>query len=108
VGVPVLLFDLIQNIIDIGQKMKSSAKNSETTAIRILCNATTSLNTTSLTNTIKGLAEKNPSSVDKIKVYEEKLHALPGFDAPIEIICLVISRLLIIFMNNCGFFRSHR
>lgn len=67
-----------------------NAGNSGLNEIKQICADTTK----SLNNTIKSLVEKNPSALAGIEGYEEKLHVLPGFDAPLEFICLVISGLL--------------
>jgi hypothetical protein len=91
-------FNFMQNITGLGEKIKSFAENSEAAATGIFYNTTKNTN-----NTIKSPGEKNPSALTKIEGYEEKFRALPGFDAPLEFICLVISGLLMkrkIFRNG--------
>ena len=81
--------NFIQSTTDISEKMKGYARNSEASATGIFNNTTKNLN-----NTIKSSGEENPSALSKIKAYEENIHALPGFDAPLEFICLMISGFL--------------
>jgi hypothetical protein len=81
--------NFMQNTTDISEKMKGSAENSEAFVTGIFQNTTKSLN-----NTIKSSGEKDPSASASVHNYVEKLHALPGFNAPLGLICLMLSGLL--------------
>lgn len=81
--------NFMQNTTDISEKMKGSVEKSEAFATGIFQNMTKSLN-----NTTKSSGEKDLSALSSINGYVEKLHSLPGFDAPIVLISLVISGLL--------------
>jgi hypothetical protein len=80
----------MQNITDISEKMKGFAGNSEAAATDIF-NNTTKYPNNSTTNSGKN----DPSAAANIRGYAEELRALPGFNTPLGIICLVISGLLI-------------
>ncbi len=103
-------FIFTQNITHIGEKLKDYAENLEVIeannlgnstrlfegATNNLSNVTKSLDnsTKDLDDVVKSLREKDPSALAKIEGYEAKLQALPGFDALLEGLCLVISGLL--------------
>ncbi|AKB54063.1 MULTISPECIES: COG1470 family protein [Methanosarcina] len=85
-----------QNATHIDEELKDYTENLQVIMTKSIDNATRSFEviTKSLGNTIKNLGEKNPSDLTKIKSYEEKFHVLPGFNASLAYVCLVISGLL--------------
>jgi len=85
-----------QNVTHIDEELKDYTENLQVIVTRSIDNATRSFEVTTkgLGDTIKSLGEKNPSDLTKIESYEEKFHVLPGFNASLAYVCLVISGLL--------------
>lgn len=85
-----------QNVTHIDEELKDYTGNLQAIVTRSIDNATRSFEVTTkgLGDTIKSLDEKNTFALNKIKSYEEKSHVLPGFNASLAYVCLVISGLL--------------
>lgn len=85
-----------QNVTHIDEELKDYTGNLQAIVTRSIDNATRSFEVTTkgLGDTIKSLDEKNTFALTKIKSYEEKSHVLPGFNASLAYVCLVISGLL--------------
>jgi hypothetical protein len=85
-----------QNVTHIDEELKDYTGNLQAIVTRSIDNATRGFEVTtkSLGDTIKSLDEKNTLALTKIKSYEEKSHVLPGFNASLAYVCLVISGLL--------------
>ncbi|AKB51190.1 hypothetical protein MSBRW_1937 [Methanosarcina barkeri str. Wiesmoor] len=85
-----------QNVTHIDEELKDYTGNLQAIVTKSIDNATRSFEVTtkSLGDTIKSLDEKNTFALTKIESYEEKFHVLPGFNAPLAYVCLMISGLL--------------
>lgn len=90
-------FNFTQNVTHISEKLEDYAENLQVIGTKSIDNVTRSFDgaTKGFGDIIKSLGKKNPSVLAKIESYEEKFHTLPGFNALLEYVCLVISGLLL-------------